>query len=169
MSPHTDTYTRADLPFATFFSSPHLLSTNNMPFVIFLYLYRKPGLTFQEFRDGMENVAFPWLFEYYKPHQPLAWTRHYVCRRGSKTGQRLLAYSAPPADPDPDAPVVMLGGITEFPWDVMIRVVYRDELHFNQYFAWLNEPENAANIAASEEEFSDPTKLKAVVIGEVVD
>lgn len=51
----------------------------------------------------------------------------------------------------------------DFTWDCLCDVEFRDELHFQYYFARLNEPEIATKLG--EEEFADPAQSKIVVVG----
>jgi hypothetical protein len=138
-----------------------------MPFVVFLYQYRKDGITPKEFQDSMEGEIYPWLANYIGIHNPVAFTRHYPARVNGEIGRRFAALQALPPALDKDATVVLIGDAAEFPWDVMIRVEFRDELHFQQYFAFINEPEHADKIAEQEEKNSDPSKLRIEVIGDV--
>ncbi|KAF2639673.1 hypothetical protein P280DRAFT_428945 [Massarina eburnea CBS 473.64] len=140
-----------------------------MTFIVLIYQTRKEGLTPQEFRDGMENISIPWMDGFTKLHKPVSFTRHYPVRLSSELGQRFAAVSAIPQDPNNDAPVVLIGETKDIDWDVMIKAVYRDELHLQQYLAWVNEPDHAEQIAKCEEAYADPTRLKVVVIGEADD
>ena len=45
-------------------------------------------------------------------------------------------------------------------------MTFRDELHLQQFFAKVNEPEAAARIQEDEARFSDSAKLKFIVLGD---
>ena len=63
---------------------------------------------------------------------------------------------------------MLVGDKDDVNWDGFAELVFRDELHFQQFFAVVNEPEAAERIQQDEERFTDASKFKVVVIGETI-
>jgi len=103
------------------------------------------------------------LFGLTKPLTPLECTRHYPARASSDIAQRA---PAPVSKYDATAPLVLLGNPEDVPWDGMAEFTFRDELHFQQFYALLDGTEVGERIADNEAEFSEPSKMRLVVIGE---
>ncbi|KAJ4287722.1 hypothetical protein N0V90_012426 [Kalmusia sp. IMI 367209] len=135
-----------------------------MPYRCITFIHRKEGTTPQEFRDGWE-AHMRLLIEVTKPHSPAECVRHYPARVESDIAQRAPTSLS---RHDGNAPLVLLGNTELVTWDCMVDCTYRDELHFQQFYALVSETEVGDRIAASEYAISDPTKLKLVVIGETL-
>jgi hypothetical protein len=135
-----------------------------MPFRFITYHYRQEGITPQEFRDAWE-IHMGVLVDATKIYAPIECVRHYPARVGSGIGQRS---GMPASRVGEHAPVVLLGEPEHITWDCIVECVFRDELHFRQFWAHLNTPEIAERVHASEEKSSDPNRMQLVVLGETL-
>ncbi|KAF2451137.1 hypothetical protein P171DRAFT_427355 [Karstenula rhodostoma CBS 690.94] len=135
-----------------------------MPYKCLTFIHRKPTTTPTAFRTAWET-HMQLLMALTHPHQPLESVRHYPARTDSAIAQR-APVSARPADAN--APLVLLGDADLVTWDCLSECTYRDELHFQQFYAMLSEKGVGERIAASEERASDMGRLKVVVVGETV-
>ncbi|KAF2017957.1 hypothetical protein BU24DRAFT_449521 [Aaosphaeria arxii CBS 175.79] len=139
-----------------------------MTYTIVLFVSRRPNITTDQFRDFWENSHIPLLKSIAGKAFPLSHTRHYVARVNSKAGDRAGVKTASTKIAASAAPVVLVGNANEVDWDGYAELVFRDELHFQQFFALVNEPDAAERIQMDEEQFSDPDKFKIVVLGDTV-
>lgn len=134
-----------------------------MPYRILIFVTRKEGITPAQFRQHLEDEHIPKFVKTIAPHAPLEVTCHYLARVESGSGERIGATNASRKNAEGSAPVVLIGTPADFTWDALCEVKFRDELHFQQYFARLNEPEIAEKLG--EDEFADPAQSKVVVVG----
>ncbi|KAF2649700.1 hypothetical protein K491DRAFT_668475 [Lophiostoma macrostomum CBS 122681] len=139
-----------------------------MPYAIALFVSRKPGVSIGEFKDHWENKHIPLLKSIVGKAFPLTHTRRYVARVESGAGDRAGVTPASHRRAPSAAPVVLGGDKNEVTWDGFAELVFRDELHFQQFFALVNESEAAARIQQDEERFADASNFKVVVIGETI-
>jgi hypothetical protein len=116
--------------------------------------------------SARENEYVPLLLSIGGKTFPLKHTRNYVERVKSGAGTRAGVGPASEARAPSSAPVVLLGNANEVDWDFFSEMEFRDELHFQQFFAIINEQEAADKLAEAEERFSVPEKLRIVVLGE---
>ncbi|KAF2245784.1 hypothetical protein BU26DRAFT_607961 [Trematosphaeria pertusa] len=137
-----------------------------MTYLIVLFAYRKPGMSPSEFREYCETTHVPFLKSLLGSVAPIEYTRNYIARVDSGAGERMGLSHLSPKFADGNTPVVLIGNPEDVTWDVMSEMRFRDELHFQQFFALINEPEVAEKIAEDEGRFCDTEKLKTVVIGE---
>lgn len=112
----------------------------------------------------MENVHVPILKEVLALHFPTTYILRYVERAGSGIGDRLGA-TVGSQKTDPDAPVLLVGSLSEHDWDLTAEMVFKDMLHLQQALAVMNSPE-AQKIKDDEELFTQADKLRVVVMGE---
>jgi hypothetical protein len=61
-------------------------------------------------------------------------------------------------------PALLVGLREEIGWDCLSEMTFHDELHFNQYFALINEETPAERLMHEERLFSDITKLKFIIM-----
>ncbi|KAF2467316.1 uncharacterized protein BDR25DRAFT_305713 [Lindgomyces ingoldianus] len=137
-----------------------------MVYTIVLFVSRKPGFSIAQFKEHWEGKHIPLLKSIAGPSFPLSHTRNYVARVGGGAGTR--AGVSPGVDATSTSPVVLVGNVEAVDWDGYAELKFRDELHFQQFFALVNEPEAAAKIQEDEERFSDSEKFKVVVLGETI-
>ncbi|ORY18568.1 EthD domain-containing protein [Clohesyomyces aquaticus] len=135
-----------------------------MPYTIVLFVSRKPGLSTAQFKDHYENVHMAILKSVAGSTFPVSHTRKYVARVDSGAGIRAGVSPGPGATSS--TPVVLVGDVKEVDWDAYAELTFRDALHFQQFFAVVNEPEAAEKIQEDEVKFSDADKFKVVVLGE---
>lgn len=139
-----------------------------MTYTIVLFVSRKPGLSIADFKEHWEDKHVPLLKSVAGRAFPLSHTRHYVARVESGAGERAGVTSASGRRASAAAPVVLVGNEEDVAWDGYAELTFRDELHFQQFFALVNDPEAADRIQQDEERFSDPSKFKVVVLGETI-
>ncbi|PSN71308.1 hypothetical protein BS50DRAFT_280020 [Corynespora cassiicola Philippines] len=139
-----------------------------MTYSIVLFVSRKPGLSIAQFRHHWEEIHVPLLKSLTGNSFPLSHARNYVARVEDGAGERAGVRTASSKKADSTAPVVLVGNKEDVDWDGFATLTFRDELHFQQFFALVNQPEAADKIQEDEEAFSDPAKFKVVVLGETL-
>lgn len=60
----------------------------------------------------------------------------------------------------------MIGSQGEFDYDAVADLVFNNVTHFQAFFGLYQQPDNAARIAAHEDQFLDCPKMTVVVVGE---
>ncbi|KAL3456424.1 EthD domain-containing protein [Aspergillus heterothallicus] len=127
-----------------------------MPFKVLLYATRKPGTSPTEFKTHYDTVHMPLVQSLARDNPPISHKRFYLAR--------------PLAGDDNSYPAaVVLGSQEDFPYDCITEITFHDEEHFKAFFAKRMEPGYKEVIDADEEKFLDPTKVKAVVLGDVAE
>ncbi|KAI4210361.1 MAG: hypothetical protein LQ351_006810 [Letrouitia transgressa] len=119
-----------------------------MPYTILLFLYRKPGLSFADFKSHYENSHMPLLQSIGGPHFPKTHTRHYLPR------------------PDGGRVDIMKGAPEDLDYDAMAELVFEGEKEWKAFLGLLTQKENKERVERDEEEFQDRARLRAVMVGE---
>lgn len=131
-----------------------------MTYSVLIFAYRKPGTTPEQFRTHYEGTHVPLVKEIAGEHCPLAHTRRYLHRtEGTVEGTERNA-SCPAT--------VLMGSQSDFDYDPFEELSFTDLNHFQTFFGLTQQPENAARLAADEEQFLDRAKMPVVVLGEPV-
>ncbi|KAF2019248.1 hypothetical protein BU24DRAFT_115377 [Aaosphaeria arxii CBS 175.79] len=129
--------------------------------IVFVQLVsRKEGLTLQEFKRHQEEIFVPLVKRVCGDLFPVSWTRRY------------LAESEHEAQRKPGAlglPRLLVGRKEDVGWDCLGEMRFSDELHFQQFFALVNEKGPAEALLDEESRFSDVTKLKFIVMESTTD
>lgn len=126
-----------------------------MPYAFVQLVSRKEGLTLAEFKDHFENKFAPLMKEICGPLFPLTWVRRYIAQEANEEQKK----------PGPmGLPALLIGRHEDIGWDSFSEMTFQDELHFQQYFALINEQEPAEKLLAEEKKFSDINKLKFIVM-----
>ncbi|KAI1084673.1 EthD domain-containing protein [Whalleya microplaca] len=129
-----------------------------MTYSILVFVYRKPGTTPEQFKAHYEGSHVPLVRELAGAHFPLSHTRHYIHRSdGQAEGTERNAFT--PAS-------VLIGSQGDFDYDAFVELTFEDATAFQAFFSVLQQPDNAAKIAADEEQFLDRSHMPVVVLGE---
>lgn len=131
-----------------------------MPYAFIQLVSRKEGMSVTDFKDRFENVFAPLMKEICGPVFPLKWVRRYIAHSDiddlNKPGPLGL-------------PSLLVGRREEIGWDCLGEMTFQDELHFQQYFARVNEEGPAERLLAAEKTFSDINKLKFLIMDAYTD
>ena len=118
-----------------------------MSFSIIVFLWRKPGLTPQEFKDYYESKHIPLFASLVGPLFPKSHTRIYPTRqRVAETASSENSNIQYPA-------TIFQGSPDNFDFDVFISMVFENKEAFDQMMVRLTEPEIVAKIRGDEENF----------------
>lgn len=127
---------------------------------IMLFVARKPTLTTDQFREHWENVHIPLLHELTGPLFPKQFNRRYLART------ERMGFGGPA---NRDRPLLVLrGSLEEFDFDAIAEMTFENEKAFHEFYKCIYEAEAARRLAADEETFLDPGKMKIVVVGDTV-
>lgn len=122
------------------------------------FLWRKSGVTPEEFKHHYENVYMPLLRKLFGDAFPKSHTRFYVPRTvqdGSSSDKTNANYH----------PTVFLGTAQDFDYDAITVTAFEDEAHFQKFFARMGDTEVAKQLEAVQELFSERQMQKAAAIG----
>lgn len=136
------------------------MSSSSFDYVFVQLASRKEGLTLTQFKRHHEDVWVPLVKEVCGHLFPLTWTRRY------------LAESEHEAQRKPGAaglPALLIGNKEDVGWDCLSEMTFSDELHFQQFFARINEIETGQRLLEEERKFSDSSKLKFIVMEATTD
>ena len=145
----------------------HLLqiksSTIPMSVTVFIYAYRKPGLSLEDFKTHYE-AHVDLIKRLTGDDFPLSHKRSYVARNtvevaGEGASDRNALTPA----------TVIAGQQADFDFDAYAELTFADQAAFQAFGAKVYAPEAAAQIAADEEKFLDKSKLSIVMLGEVIE
>lgn len=129
-----------------------------MPYRILIFAYRKRGTSPSQFKTHYETRHVPLLKAITGPLFPKSHVRRYVQRA---SGGR----DSPPNNGNYPA-TVLIGSQSDFDYDAIAELTFKDEAAFQAFFAKVNEPEAAAKIAKDEEQFLDRARMRVVVLGD---
>ncbi|OTB16526.1 hypothetical protein K445DRAFT_21482 [Daldinia sp. EC12] len=130
-----------------------------MTYSIVIVAYRKPGTTPEQFKAHYENSHIPLVRELAGQHFPLSHTRHYIHRSEGTAADR--------TDRNPTTPAtVLMGSQADFDYDAYSELIFEDFASFQTFCSVVQQPENAAKIAADEEKFLDRTKILIASLGD---
>ncbi|KAJ4382604.1 hypothetical protein N0V86_001826 [Didymella sp. IMI 355093] len=118
------------------------------PIVLATAATRKEGLTRKQFWEHNESIYVPLLKKTAGKVHPLTWTRRYhidddECPLG--------------------VPRQIIGTSDGLDWDCFGEMTFADELHYQQFIAFMNS-DNAAPIIEEEEKFCDAPNTKLIVM-----
>lgn len=118
------------------------ITLNEVGFQVLMIGRRKHGITPEQYRDHYENVHIPLMRKLMGDTFPLAHVRHYVHR-----------------DDLPKFPAaVFIGGQSDFEFDALAVLTYRDKAHFDANWAFFEDEESRAMIENDEKKFSEWVK-----------
>jgi hypothetical protein len=139
------------------------LSLLNMSVKVFIYAYRKTGISLEDFRTHYE--AHVELIKRLTGEVfPLSHKRSYVARNTVE----VAAEGA--SDRNALTPAtVIVGQQSDFDFDAYAELTFADQAAFQAFGAKVYAPDAAAQIAADEEKFLDKSKLGIVMLGEVIE
>lgn len=112
-----------------------------MPVRMMLQVYRKPGMTFEDFRKHYEDVHVPLMKDLGGDLFPLAHVRRYVIRSGSNDDGSLKQQ--------------LSGASDTFPFDVLAELIFRDMEHFGRFSSLLQSEANEGTVADDCAKFMD--------------
>ncbi|KAL1606425.1 hypothetical protein SLS60_003829 [Paraconiothyrium brasiliense] len=117
---------------------------------------KRDDLTFNEFKDAMENRFVPLLEKLTGPLFPLTYSRRYIAADGNARER----HRAGPLG----LPSLIVGEAESITWDALVESTFEDELHLQQFMAFINESEAAEELMECESSFSDSGKLRIIVM-----
>lgn len=130
---------------------------------VFVYAYRKPGLSLEDFKKHYE-AHIDLIKDIAGDDFPLSHKRSYIARstvdaapEGASTRNAIT-----PA-------VLFAGQQSDFDFDAYAELTFADESSFNVFAAKIYAPEAAAKLAADEEKFLDKSKLGIAKLGDVIE
>jgi hypothetical protein len=130
---------------------------------VFIYAYRKPGLSLDDFKkhyEGHVDLIKRLSGEVF----PLSHKRSYVARHTVD----VAADGA--SDRNSRTPAtVIVGQQSDFDFDAYAELTFADQAAFQAFGAKVYAPEAASEIAADEEKFLDKSRLGIVMLGEVIE
>lgn len=130
-----------------------------MTYKMVIFANRKPGVSLEEYKDHYENIHVPLVKSLAGDEAfPLSHQRSYIGRAPLPEGAEAGSVGTP---------LAVMGDASDFTWDSMSILTFKDEEHFNKAMGVLTDPEKRAKISADEETFVDQSSLKAVILGEV--
>jgi hypothetical protein len=125
-----------------------MAQTTKYPFILTTVATRKEGMTRAQFQRYNEEIYAPLLKKVAGKLHPLAWTRRYHVD-------------------DSECPIgiprVLIGGDDGLDWDCMGEMTFEDELHYQQFIAFMHS-DAATPVLEEEEKFADPGKTKLIVM-----
>ncbi|KAI0421865.1 EthD domain-containing protein [Xylaria grammica] len=133
-----------------------------MGYSVLIFAYRKPGTTPEQFKAYYENCHVPLVRELAGAYFPLSHTRRYLHRTHNQSDANTARNPSTPAS-------VLIGSQEDFDYDAFAELTFEDETAFQTFFAIIQQPENAAKIAADEEKFLDRSRTPAVVLGDTTE
>jgi hypothetical protein len=122
-----------------------------MPFVILLFFTRKEGISPSAFKDYFENNHIPLICRMAGPDFPQVHTRMYVHR--SNEGDCAAS--------------VIMGAQEDFPYDAVAQMEFEDGAAFHKFIGNRKDPEVLSILEEDDSKFSDSSKTRAVILGEI--
>ena len=130
-----------------------------MSFSVIVFLWRKPGLTPQDFKDYYEMKHMPLFASLVGPLSPKIHTRIYPTRQQA-------AGIAPSNNDNLQYPAtVFQGNADNFDFDVFVSMAFENKDAFHAFLARMQEPEVASKIRGDEENFLQYQKTAAAAGG----
>ena len=118
------------------------LTLVNAGFQLLMFGRRKQDLSPQQYRDHYENVHIPFMKNLTGDTFPLTHVRHYVKRDG----------------PPDYLAALMAGNQSDFEFDAVAVLTYRDKAHFDANWAFFENEGTRKLIQADEAKFSEWVK-----------
>lgn len=122
-----------------------------MTFTVLVYLWRKPALTPAQFKHHYDNVHLPLVASITKDAFPPSHVRHYTALKEDGSG-----------------PNVMVGDPTGFDYDVLAEITCDDAQAFQRFAELVRHPDNAQTIAEDEDRFMNRSRMRVIVVGDMV-
>src|SRR4051812_38094370 len=126
-----------------------------MAFRILIKVYRKPGMSPQEFQSHYEDNHVPLIKSLAGPQFPLSHTRRYIQRSSDAVSN----YAA----------IILSGTQEDFDYDALTEMAFEDEATLQSFFRFMNAPDVKEKIDADCAKFMDLTKAQLVVLGNVLE
>ncbi|KAJ5673844.1 hypothetical protein N7462_009283 [Penicillium macrosclerotiorum] len=129
----------------------------------FIYAYRKPGISPEDFKRHYE-AHIDLVKRISEDDFPLSHKRSYLSRKTVETAPEgaTSRNAITPAS-------IVVGQQSDFDFDAYAELTFTDQAHFQAFGAKVYAPEAAAQIAADEEQFLDRSKLGIVMLGDVIE
>jgi hypothetical protein len=137
--------------------------TPTMSVRVFIYAYRKPGISPEEFKKHYE-AHVDLVKRLAGEDFPISHKRSYIARTAvdaSPEGATTRNATTPAS--------VIVGQQSDFDFDAYAELTFADQAAFQGFAAKIYAPEAAAEIAADEEKFLDKSKLAIAMLGDVVE
>lgn len=134
-----------------------------MSLKVFIYAYRKPGLSVEDFRKHYEDHV-DLVKRLSGEDFPLSHKRSYVARNTVEVATEGASdrNSRTPA-------TVIVGQQSDFDFDAYAELTFADQAAFQAFSAKVYAPDTASQIAADEEKFLDKSRLGIAMLGEVIE
>ncbi|KAI0912143.1 EthD domain-containing protein [Ustulina deusta] len=132
-----------------------------MPSVL-IFAYRELGTTPEQFKAHYEGSHVPLVRELAGASFPLSHTRRYLHRTQNQSDSNTARNPSTPA-------TVLIGTQDDFDYDAIAELTFEDAAAFQTFFSLMQQPENAAKIAADEDKFLDRTRMPVVVLGDITE
>jgi hypothetical protein len=129
----------------------------------FIYAYRKPGLSLEDFKTHYE-AHVELIKRLTGDDFPFSHKRSYVARNAVE----VAAEGASERNTMTPATVIV-GQQSDFDFDAYAELTFTDQAAFQAFGAKVYAPDAAAQIAADEKKFLDKSKLGIVMLGEVIE
>jgi hypothetical protein len=120
-----------------------------MPYNVFIFITRKPGISPSDFKKLYETSHMPLLQFYGGEHFPKSHRRHY------------LQFN------EDDQPAVVQGNAVALDFDAIAEISFDDEAAFQAFLAVLSVGEASKVLKKDEETFAVREKMRIAVIGDV--
>ncbi|CEJ59400.1 hypothetical protein PMG11_08025 [Penicillium brasilianum] len=130
---------------------------------VFIYAYRKPGLSLEDFKTHYE-AHVDLIKRLSGDDFPLSHKRSYIARNTVE----VAAESASERNALTPATVIV-GQQADFDFDAYAELTFADQAAFQAFGAKIYAPDAAAQIAADEEKFLDKAKLGIALLGDVIE
>lgn len=129
-----------------------------MSYSIVVFLWRKPGLTPEEFRHHYETKHIPLILSLVGSAFPKSHTRFYLPRQPSTTDGADTSNAN-------YTPTIFLGSTDDFDYDAFASVVFADEAAFNVFVTRLRDPDIAKVVEDDEDKFLWRQKMVVAAAG----
>ena len=129
-----------------------------MSYSIVAFLWRKPGLTPDQFRHHYETQHIPLLVALMGSAFPKSHTRFYLPRQ-------LSAAKTADTSNTNYTPTVFLGNTDDFDYDAFASIVFADEAAFNTFYALLRDAHVGKLVAEDQKKFLWEEKMVVAASG----
>lgn len=123
--------------------------------VLVYFVVKKPHLTHTQFKTIMETEMVPLFNSVTGPLKPIKWTRRYIAHAEGESQKK---------DGPLGLPALLVGHKEDIGWDCFCEMFFKDELHLQQYFAFVNEEEPARKLLEAEGKCSQIEKMRMVIM-----
>jgi hypothetical protein len=126
-----------------------------MPCVLVIFVTRKEGISFPEFKRIMEEEMVPIYNDITGELRPIKWIRRYIAHSEGEEHRK---------EGPLGLPALLVGQQQDIGWDCFCEMFFKDELHLQQYFAMINEEGPAERLLEAESRCSDIHKMKMILM-----